>query len=265
VLKRLLSPEGRTRRIALLDNLKTTRFSWADLEGWVTADALSGRQMYAGEGRRPNRLLWVLTINGASLSKDMAQRCVPLRLTRPAYSGSWESETAGMIDRERWAVVGDIIDTLRRPASFAVPAGGGRWSVWEREVLARCCRDAEEFRSVTAEIARRQGDVDDDAAESGLIRDAFRAALHGRGVCPVTGVAHIDADVAVEWLCEAMKERYTMKSGVPVLKGAGIPELQHKRASARNLFVWTGAAAPANAKPAVVSNRRTPDPAPTAQ
>ncbi|HEX6987702.1 MAG TPA: hypothetical protein VF170_20145, partial [Planctomycetaceae bacterium] len=61
VLKRLLSPDGQTKRLVLLDNVKSQRFSSADLEGLVTAPVLSGHRMYAGGGRRPNLVTFCVT------------------------------------------------------------------------------------------------------------------------------------------------------------------------------------------------------------
>ncbi len=80
LMTRLLSAAALDRRVALLDNVKTLRFSWADLEALITADVISGRALYVGEGRRLNTLLWIITLNQASLSRDMAQRVVPVRL-----------------------------------------------------------------------------------------------------------------------------------------------------------------------------------------
>ncbi|MEO8498240.1 MAG: hypothetical protein ABI614_24505, partial [Planctomycetota bacterium] len=71
---RLLSPDALTRRVAVLDNVKSHRFSWADWEGLLTASAIGGHRMYVGEASRPNTLTWLITLNGASLSTDVAQR-----------------------------------------------------------------------------------------------------------------------------------------------------------------------------------------------
>lgn len=106
--KRLLSPAARTIRVARLDNIKTLRFSWADLEGLITSPVISGRQLYRGEGRRPNTLTWVLTLNGASLSRDMAQRVIVVKLARPRFNASWETEVRDYIQQHRWHILGDI-------------------------------------------------------------------------------------------------------------------------------------------------------------
>ena len=52
---RLLSPEATGVRIALIHNVKSLRFSWAELEALITAPVISGKQMYVGEASRPTR------------------------------------------------------------------------------------------------------------------------------------------------------------------------------------------------------------------
>ncbi|MDB5350434.1 MAG: hypothetical protein JWN86_1681 [Planctomycetota bacterium] len=45
VKTRLFSPAATSRRIARLDNIKTHKFSWADLEGLLTAAEISGKRL----------------------------------------------------------------------------------------------------------------------------------------------------------------------------------------------------------------------------
>lgn len=105
---RLLSPNALQLRLALLDNLKTLRFSWADLEGLITSPVISGHRMYHGEGRRPNNLVWALTLNGATLSKDMAERCVIIKVKRPEYDPNWQPQVEDYIRTYRWEIINDI-------------------------------------------------------------------------------------------------------------------------------------------------------------
>jgi hypothetical protein len=108
IKKRLLSPAARTLRLARIDNIKTYRFSWADLEGLITSPVISGHRMYKGEGRRPNTLTWALTLNGASLSRDMSKRVIVVKLQRRAYSDTWEHEVRSFIEQRRWRILNDI-------------------------------------------------------------------------------------------------------------------------------------------------------------
>jgi hypothetical protein len=108
VKKRLLSPNARTLRVCRIDNIKKLRFSWADLEGLITSQVISGHRLYHGEGRRPNTLTWTLTLNGASLSKDMAKRVYVVRLQRPQYGPGWEGDVRQYIETYRWHILNDI-------------------------------------------------------------------------------------------------------------------------------------------------------------
>src|SRR5262249_38538861 len=144
-------------------NVKTLRFSWSELEALVTADVISGRRLYVGEGRRPNTLLWFITLNKASLSKDMAQRCVIIRVKRPPRDPNWEAETWQLIDANRWAIVGDVLAELQRPVGRLERYS--RWSAWEQAVLSRVAEPAEAQRV----IEERQEAVDGDQAEADLV------------------------------------------------------------------------------------------------
>src|SRR5262249_20169306 len=152
----LLSPEARGKRVLLIDNIKTLKFSWDALESLITAEVISGRQLYVGEGRLPNCFTVCLTLNGATLSKDMAQRTVIVKLGRPAYRATWREETSAYVEAHRWAILGDLVAALKAPAGPL--ARYSRWGSWEALVLARLPEPADAQRV----IAERQDAVDED-------------------------------------------------------------------------------------------------------
>ena len=100
LVTRLLSNEGLMRRIVRLDNLKQS-FSNADIEALITQRYISGRQLYVGEGRRPNYLVYLLTSNGFKLSADMAQRCFIIRLGKPKFHADWRDKVMRFVDSKR--------------------------------------------------------------------------------------------------------------------------------------------------------------------
>ena len=55
-----------------------------------------------------NTLVWVLTLNGARLTKDIAERCIILKLQRPTFNPTWEAETRSFIEQHRWEIISDI-------------------------------------------------------------------------------------------------------------------------------------------------------------
>jgi len=104
---RLLSEGALGKRVALIDNIKTSKFSWGEFEGMVTAPVVSGHQLYVGENQRPNHLTWILTVNGAAVSQDIAQRTVVIKLSRPEYDPEWQPNIIEIINEHRWEIIAD--------------------------------------------------------------------------------------------------------------------------------------------------------------
>jgi hypothetical protein len=198
---RLLSAESLTKRMALLDNIKTTRFSWGELEAMITAPVISGHRMYTGESQRPNCLTWFLTLNGASLSKDMAQRCVIIKLTRPTHSGNWEDDTLQYISNNREAIIADIVAALQiTPATLD---SFSRWGMWERDVLARLPEPSD----AQLLIAARQKECDAEDEEADTIEEFFAGQLKRLEYDPENAKIFIPSQVAARWWNWAMNDR----------------------------------------------------------
>jgi hypothetical protein len=235
VITRLLTPGARGKRVVLIDNIKSLKFSWGELEGLITSDTISGHQMYEGEGQRPNTLVWCLTVNGASLSKDMAQRTIPILIRRPAhYSGKWEDDTRALINARRWEIVGDCLDILRQPGKTLENCS--RWGAWEEGVLSRVA-DPSECQQT---IAERQAEMDDDSAEAALVREAFVAELRRRGHDPDGDAVWIPAREAAAILNDATNERYAVNRAGVYLKTLTIPELRKSDSSNGKGWAWRG-------------------------
>ena len=105
---RLLSEGAVGKRVALIDNIKTSKFSWGEFEGMVTAPVISGHQLYIGENQRPNHLTWILTVNGATVSDDIAGRTVVIKLSRPEYDPQWQPDIINFINEHRWEIIADV-------------------------------------------------------------------------------------------------------------------------------------------------------------
>jgi hypothetical protein len=188
VKTRLLSDGAHQTRVARLDNVKTLKFSWADLEGLITATVISGRALYKGEGRRPNTLVWIITLNGASLSKDMAQRVIVIKLDRPAFRPTWEEETRAFIRENRVGILADIRQALEDDPGIVTPRT--RWAAWEQGVLAK----TDDLMRCQDTIVERQGTIDDDNEERDLIEQHFVEELRKSGHNPETGCVTIPYD-----------------------------------------------------------------------
>jgi hypothetical protein len=173
--KRLLSPTARKDRFVVFDNLKGIRISSSLIESYVTAEEISGRQLYKGEGRRPNHLTWAITANQPNLSRDFSQRVVPIRILPPAYSPAWRKSVDRLINDHRWDIISDIVLALRADP-IAQPATWSRWSEWESEVL---CKVADP-RLVMPTISERRADLDDDETTLATVRDAIAEAVRSK-------------------------------------------------------------------------------------
>jgi len=202
--ERLLSSEGLTRRFALLDNVKSLRFSWADLESLITGKVISGRKMYVGEASRPNSLSWFITLNGASLCTDLAQRSVIIKLARPIHSDNWEQDTAQFIDDNHDKLIADIIGFLRSERNEL--SRFSRWGAWEHDVLSRL----PEPREAQKVILERQGAADVEQEESELIEEYFAGQLVGLGYSPAEDRIHIPVAVAAKWFGSATNSQHSV-------------------------------------------------------
>jgi hypothetical protein len=239
IKQRMLSPEGQTKRILLLDNLKSLRFSWAELEALITAPMISGKRMYVGEGQRPNLLTPILTLNGVSLATDMAQRSVIIKLVRGDNSGTWWEETIQFIDQHREKIIGDIIAELR--AESAPLANYSRWAAWEQHVLSRLPNPAEAQRV----ILERQGESNCEQDEAEIIEQYFAGQLVANGYEPNTAQVRLPVSTVAAWFGTATGERFRTAAASRRLHQLA-NEGQLKRiapdASRRHgrCFIWTG-------------------------
>jgi hypothetical protein len=200
IKQRLLSPAAATARVCLLDNVKSLRLSWAELESLITSPLISGKRMYVGEASRPNTLLWLVTLNGASLSTDMAQRAVIINLAPPERSAAWEEETVTFIRENRAEIVNDLAAFYRLPADQLDHFS--RWSSWERDVLARLAEPAE----AQAVIRERQAEADAEQEGCTLIEEFFEAKLVDLGYAIDIDRVHIPVAIAAKWTNLALND-----------------------------------------------------------
>ena len=240
---RLLSPDAMGKRIAVLDNIKSLKFSWAAWEAMVTAASISGHRMYTGEAMRPNSLVWYLTVNNASLSTDIAQRIVTISLDRPSRSGSWEEDTTAFIDQNRKALIADCIGFLKSDRVQPL-AKFTRWGAWEKDVLQRL-PDPNEAQRV---IIERQQNADAESEEAGLIEEYFGNRLDDLHYRPEVSRVFIPSSIMADWFMKATGERTLTISNACRKLYQLIDEGQLPRIS-RNLckawgrgVVWHGAA-----------------------
>lgn len=238
----ILSPSAMSQRVVLIDNLKTSKFSHDLLERFITRDEITGHRMYKGFAKRPNLLTWVITVNGAYFSTDMAQRSVVIRLKQPPMSiEDWDAKVARFIKRNRDAIAADVRWHLamKKPAKLTAI---DRWRSWCLNVLARCNTP----NALLQTISERRQVIDADKSEVELAEQhllkSIESHFHARNMRPPIDASVIRSTKA--WLVRAMQEfsrdlgplqakRLLERIAVP-------PRWREWRSASSRGYEWTG-------------------------
>ena len=185
----------------------------------------------------------MITLNGASMSRDMAQRVVPIKLSRPAFAPNWEQVTRDFARVHRWEILADIGRLLDLPPGVMVAKT--RWSTWEAAVLSKLDL-AVECQTL---ILDRQSAIDDDTAEQDLVIDHFRAQLQRLGHDPDGGPFFLPSAVAAAWLNGANNTSIPTNRASAHLKTLAIPGLETgKKSGGTPGCRWSGREANPNAE-----------------
>lgn len=193
---RLLSPEGLKKRIARLDNVKSLKFSWAELESIITSPLISGHRLHQGEAGRPNNLTWIITLNGASLGTDMAQRVVTIKLSKPNRIGCWEEDVVNLIEGHGDEIIAGLRSFLESDPQ-PMP-DHSRWASWEDQVLSRLVNPW----AIQKEIRARSDTSNVDYGVIEQIEEHFEERLTQLGYGNAQAV-HVPVKVAGIWVNEA--------------------------------------------------------------
>lgn len=239
VQNRLLSPIGRRARLVVFDNAKGTRMSNVLIESYVTAPTISGKEMWQGEGTRPNHLTWIITANQPSLSKDFVGRGYPLRVTPPEYSPEWLESIKAFIRDYRWEILGDIIAELKgEPIGVFAAGEWSRWAEWELQVLCRVC----DPHTIAETVRMRRQELDDDDATTDTIQEAFALWMTTDRPSVFPRSAHFWFTTAE--MAEALgKLCPNGASAIAVgrwLNAMNLPRIKKQRQNSQRMWVWKG-------------------------
>lgn len=206
--KRILN-SGNTRLIRI-DNIKTKIANDA-IESLVTSEYINGQKLYEGTGERPNFYTWILTDNQPEFSGDMSQRVIPIRLARPTYDPNWQRSISKFIEENRWGIVYNCINILRRPIERKLQ-GHIRFPLWSDEVLSRVTTDDH----ITTKIQERQASTNDEM----MVADEIKEILDNHLGCyefaggmsermkydPTKNCYRIRQSLAFRWIKEEMPQ-----------------------------------------------------------
>ena len=204
--KKLLNGGSLEKRICTIDNLKSSRYSHAELESLITKSEISGWRNYVGEMSRDNLLTWVLTVNAPELGRDLATRTISIRLGSPVYSTTWYQETENFIRKHRWEILSDAIEILKNPESEVL--GISRWGEWAGGVLSKLPEPSE----CQAVIMERQLELDADTSEGGDFETDVAEYLKRLSYDATCDKVFIPSSILADWSFRITGEKTTPKS-----------------------------------------------------
>ncbi len=207
VRRRLLSTSGRQKRIFLADNVEGY-FRSSSLAKLLTESVITGMAPYGkGEENRPNDLTYCMTVNSATLSRDLIHRAVFIHVRPPdATDGArvgWSRRVHAFIRKHRLQIIADMIGLLEAGPQFEfVPVS--RFADWEHDLMAPMCGSMEAYSAAWAAIRKRREQSDGDVEEAEAIRAHFIERLTALGCNPETRPCWIQSDVLKRWCQEAV-------------------------------------------------------------
>jgi hypothetical protein len=238
LMPRLLSAAGRRARLVIFDNVKGSRVSSSLIESSVTAPVLSGKQLFQGEGSRPNFLTWCITSNQPSLSKDLAARTYPIRVRPPKYSPEWEARINAFIAAHRWSIIADMLAELAGPPVTTKPQPWSRWAAWESDVLLRVC----DLESINPTVAGRRADLDDDDTTAAAVRDSLAKWINAeKMIDPESFRIKLPAEAVAKAVENVSPHGKKITATCRWLASINVPEIQRKRTMHGRYWLWTGA------------------------
>lgn len=239
---RLLSNDATGKRIVLIDNIKSAKFSWADFEALVTRPVISGRGLYVGESRRPNIFNWLVTLNGISLSADIAQRSVVIKLKRTTFDATFRERVFNFAIDHRDEIISDALGALR---SIGNPTNCittfSRWGNWEDQVLNKL----PDPQILQQTIVERQAESDDDLDEADILREYVVFDLRANGLDPDGVSLQIDSQIAASWVNRSMggsrlSTNTACRKLQDLIRRGKIPQLTAHRAKDHRFYIWRG-------------------------
>jgi len=161
-------------RLLVLDNIKSWKFSSADLEALITATEIEGHKLFQGGLSVPNHHVMVMTINQPCLSKDLAKRSIIIELALPANSSNWYDDVVAFVRDNRQAIFADLKGFFGLEQCELPEAGTTRWASWEKAILSRL-KNPKQIREL---LVARQNALDADTQEAADLSSAFAEGLH---------------------------------------------------------------------------------------
>lgn len=239
-------------RVIRFDNIKSNRLSHGEIEGIITSPMISGHMLRTGTVSRQNNYTYLFTLNDASLSKDLAQRAVRIKLIKPSYSDGWKASLSSFIRENREKIVGDILGVLSSENSLRVK-DSSRFPSWDSAVLSRAAHfvgvDSHEVLLKMVTDRKTEVDSDDEIFSKESLFDMvasnisrFRKSVVLSKVAtinPEINPVAITKPVMLEWL-----RRHSGNSGMSAKRAhliftkAGLPNIADSKTNTLRFWLW---------------------------
>jgi len=250
ILKRILSPEGRKRRIICIDNV-IGNFKSPEFASMITESQISGKPAYGrGEESVTNHFVYALTSNTATFDRDIVQRAIFLMLDKPQYSVDWEEESTRFIRENRLQILADINAILKEGATFNIDGirMSSRFPKFEKNVLLPMSGSIELYDVFLAKDKEHKESSDVEIEHANKIRQLFKKNLIACGVINPDFTNLFIADKVCEaWLKDALGDNLKYyskgyKSLTYFSKCGKFAEIDSKRTTYKSLYgcYWVG-------------------------
>jgi hypothetical protein len=134
---RLLGESSLAQRIVIIDNIKG-RLHGSDIEGLITASEIDGWKPYHGQASRPNLLTWFFSSNSPSLSRDLADRSIVIKIGPKQHEFNFVDWARRWVKEHRAAIVSELLEILRgEPLCGIERENRDRWGSWQDAILTR--------------------------------------------------------------------------------------------------------------------------------
>ena len=203
ITKRIVSVNGRQKKILLLDNV-TGLFHCPQFADMVTSSSISGRPPYGrGEETRPNNLTFIITANSATIDNDTAQRSYFIYVkAAKGYSAAWKSQVIKYVEDFRYNIIAEILDIVERWKAFDVPPRT-RFPEFETKLLQPFCETEEVYKAVLDKLVSAREDANIEPEMAARIEDSIQAQLLQNGLS-AQNKYFIRSEVMEQWLDKAM-------------------------------------------------------------
>jgi hypothetical protein len=240
--RRMLSMDGRRKRIFLIDNVETF-FKSPELASYITQGSFSGMAPYGkGETSRINDLNFFITSNKGTFDTDIIIRSFIVYFNyRKKRDDNWITTIKSYIKAHRFQIASEIIHILKTNTFRCKPQT--RFTVWEQNVLMPIVGTQANFDAVIKIIKERGATSDGELERAEILNDfiynklrdlPFFHPITSESIDPDKDYIFIESYVLMKWALEA----------IPNMGGKGGGNVMHvlrQMANSNPKFILCGA------------------------